>query len=930
MKKLRSTIVLLFKRLPPDRVFKALAGDKIVKNYVAHDIFKDERFQQSLLEMFPYYSHDEISNVWGRANEVWGKNTSYGGNNGPREGVASVFRLLKTYTNSVLVLEKNRPVVTYNQLLNWRDLTLQLGEDLLTCSFVASKDIENCHQRTFFAWSPILGTNNIRLRNLLSNGLAENHFHLTGSSPYFEISWVALMNRIKERKNEFEELKKKNHLDPEIQYNNSNSSDIYILTIKACYIRLLLFHKLRENESFSEKEKSIFSDKKIAELLSNTSNLNDSKFLLSYIADFQTIIDSSRYIFGLDLGTSKNVTKPDYAITKNMGIYQYDVNLLLCGERKFLYDCFKSIELNDDIIGKYQDLFYAYLIIKEQLRKELIQVNKNVGFNNFQLYQDRKSYFLNKREIYQQKMGEMAVNSTIKNQHLKYVEARMKPKSSTKELMNLIEQCDSNCHPQKSSNAFDRHLRLKERKVCSNCMLQEECIEEGNPSKIKSDISICNRFRDKNEKIYYVLHFTKDKDKSSKNELVNELQSRDHKKRKEVKKETMAIDGLLCSQNDLNRRVVGIDAASSEFNNRPEVFAQAFRFLKGKRDKGQYDHLKENVERPLIRATFHAGEDFYDIVDGLRAIDEAVKFLNLTEGDRIGHALALGIDVREFYKSKHKCLILPKQWHLDNICWLLSRINKYKLHEFSSDYQSLRWQFQTLFKEVYDIKKECKKSYKELFNLTNPEMYYEAWRLRGDDPFLYNANGGLKLNQNLTYWQKSGLNNIYPDKGCKRDSEDIVNRLYFEYHFNQKVKEEGKKIIRFEIKKEYIELVDAVQKCFQKEIQAKHLAIETNPSSNVQIGTFKRYDMHPLVNFYNLGLETNPEKIKSCPQLFVSINTDDQGVFNTYLENEYALMALALEKMEDEDGNKIYNPTMIYDWLDRIRAMGMEMRFGKE
>lgn len=38
-------------------------------------------------------------------------------------------------------------------------------------------------------------------------------------------------------------------------------------------------------------------------------------------------------------------------------------------------------------------------------------------------------------------------------------------------------------------------------------------------------------------------------------------------------------------------------------------------------------------------------------------------------------------------------------------------------------------------------------------------------------------------------------------------------------------------------------------------------------------------------------------------------------------------MALALEKVEDEDGNKVYNTSMIYDWLDRIRQMGLEMSF---
>lgn len=41
--------------------------------------------------------------------------------------------------------------------------------------------------------------------------------------------------------------------------------------------------------------------------------------------------------------------------------------------------------------------------------------------------------------------------------------------------------------------------------------------------------------------------------------------------------------------------------------------------------------------------------------------------------------------------------------------------------------------------------------------------------------------------------------------------------------------------------------------------------------------------------------------------LSVSINTDDQGVFDTLLENEYALMVLALEKAKDEEGNKLYD-----------------------
>lgn len=38
-------------------------------------------------------------------------------------------------------------------------------------------------------------------------------------------------------------------------------------------------------------------------------------------------------------------------------------------------------------------------------------------------------------------------------------------------------------------------------------------------------------------------------------------------------------------------------------------------------------------------------------------------------------------------------------------------------------------------------------------------------------------------------------------------------------------------------------------------------------------------------------------------------------------------MALALEKCKDENGEYLYNQTMIYEWLDRIREMGLEQSF---
>ena len=61
--------------------------------------------------------------------------------------------------------------------------------------------------------------------------------------------------------------------------------------------------------------------------------------------------------------------------------------------------------------------------------------------------------------------------------------------------------------------------------------------------------------------------------------------------------------------------------------------------------------------------------------------------------------------------------------------------------------------------------------------------------------------------------------------------------------------------------------------------------------------------------------------------LSVSINTDDQGVFDTLLENEYALMTLALKKSKDKENQPLYDIEDIYEWIDYVREMGMEQSF---
>lgn len=154
-----------------------------------------------------------------------------------------------------------------------------------------------------------------------------------------------------------------------------------------------------------------------------------------------------------------------------------------------------------------------------------------------------------------------------------------------------------------------------------------------------------------------------------------------------------------------------------------------------------------------------------------------------------------------------------------------------------------------------------------------------------------------------------------------------VSILYYYYHFNRFVYKDGRQKIEKYMPDCYVDGAVKLQKAMQSFIGRNGIGIECNPSSNLKISTMDNYAEHPIVQLFNKDLEKDPQKLQECLQLFVSINTDDKGVFYTSLENEYALMACALEKVKDKQGNYTYNRQMIYQWLDNIRKMGLQQSF---
>lgn len=167
----------------------------------------------------------------------------------------------------------------------------------------------------------------------------------------------------------------------------------------------------------------------------------------------------------------------------------------------------------------------------------------------------------------------------------------------------------------------------------------------------------------------------------------------------------------------------------------------------------------------------------------------------------------------------------------------------------------------------------------------------------------------------------------YNKYGFNKYSEEIIEarknkdacKLYYSYHFDEDAKVKGSKSQQWKIDALYQLTIRDIQNRMCFEIEKKHICIETNPTSNYLIGSLDGYSNHPIIKFFNLGINTSylPSQIP------VSINTDDLGVFHTNIEREFSLIALAMEKHT----TNINTPGDIYEWINRVRESSFRQRF---
>lgn len=415
--------------------------------------------------------------------------------------------------------------------------------------------------------------------------------------------------------------------------------------------------------------------------------------------------------------------------------------------------------------------FHHYLLILGLINNILVQQPECFGFEQFQQYTSNKLRD-NCEEQYTQRFFQLAGNQL---DNLRIMEGRFSPKETIGKNNELID---------------------KIRKGWLNFNKKKEIH--------KSELQL-------------IAHFIKRKKHVKEKVRFRSLRN----KNKKICENLISIHN---SGSKNGKLIVGIDAAASEFDTPPEVYAPIFKKLR----KNGFKHF-----------TYHAGEDFYHLLGGLRAIYEAVIFLDLQRGDRIGHATAAGIDPEVWYKNVGDKIIVQTGAYLDDLIFVYYLAN-------SEEGKALRPLMPRLYLRIIDIASsiypDVKFHIKDLIN---------AWIKRQEDI--------------IEIYNKEQLSE-YP--------------LLEQYHNKECIERYEKQII--------IDTYEILDRTSIKEVQLailqlmhkKEIVIETLPTSNIYIGNHHSYTTYHLINWIKWEKEGNP-----IPPIV--LGTDDAGIFATNIYNEY-------------------------------------------
>lgn len=392
----------------------------------------------------------------------------------------------------------------------------------------------------------------------------------------------------------------------------------------------------------------------------------------------------------------------------------------------------------------------------------------------------------------------------------------------------------------------------------------------------------------------------------------------------------------------------GLDVAGNENAVKTELFAPMIRWLM---NVPLNNYSGQGVKHDF-HLSIHAGEDYSHPTSGMRSIDETVQFCKMKRGDRLGHALAIGINPKEWMIQQGDVL-MPVEEHLDNLVWLwhyaveLKDTLESKFDSFNDIISSLENRINHFSKHVPWTSIAYMKPFYKLSNKAialsdneiadnpgvPPAILYDAWLLRKNCFYQFEQ---YKPTIGCTDIIKFGVPDLdrliqfdWNDNRTSNNYETSPERLYFQrselmrdstgygkgkivhLHMNPRkmanTTKNGVEVLEEYQSDDELHLLYALQDHLINKYEKLGIIIETNPSSNLYISRLESYSEHPIFRWHPIdnedlldGKKYNKFGLRSNP-IHVTINTDDPGIMPTTLRTEYALLVdAAVNKGVDE------------------------------
>ena len=776
--------------------------------------------------------------------------------------------------------------VIYEQGLRWRDISLGLPQDLIVCAAAAKQRVGG-GAPTRLDWLPCLQIEHPALSSHFRNTkLADNHAHYTASPDVVTAAWVGLMNNPKSQHKAINAKNWDEYLHPIVlPYHGQRVGSWSERIAWASAIRALLCYaifKSRQEVHKALDDEAAWLHNHLMESLERVPQIALSVLRVGV----GQLLNSLRLsIFGVGhMGAAAPHPDIAFGFVHGAGYSDNCEAWMALGERELIVSMMTAIFKGEAEVKAYENLFYAYVQLFCFFRKELVQSNDRVGFNNFFKYQKRKDDLIpNKKtqEIRKQlflrdRVGDGALHqAALSGQNL-----RVPPKDNIKSLFTALNDINNICYPL-------RPLPFRDRFDALSPMAKQ---------------------------LQVVYHFIKEQSKDT--ERICPLRTlspaRNRLLRTKVKTQALVLGAFLSNHNlfdmvppgrmRLFDLVSGIDSASNELLARNEVFAQAYRFLRS------HPIPKANGGTRNLNIMTHAGEEFFDPADGLRYIDESIRFLELKRGDAIGHALALCTDIKAYYAAKGRRITMPRQDYFDNIVWMMGKAAENDIVVPTT----IQIEFDTLRASLFASKADVL-SFGHF-------IFYSAWKLRGDNPELYQDEHGIRRRGDFQdKWSCYALGNLGNEQHL-RDNVN-VNRCYHLYHYHDESKKAGEVACKQKISDAYIQLIEQLQAIMYKQIACLGLHIEMLPSVNVAITPSRKYADHPILKFAPIAPATAYPNFSHL----TCIGTDNAGVVATSLENEHTLLMLALSKEKDLNGDLRYNEAELLKWMKSLAQNGRDL-----